>query len=163
MEVKKFTEKVNEEFTPSSIFKLGLDYHGVVDALPEAFAFLSESVVKNGGEVHILTGGSWSEESSKKLKSLGLTWTHHFSIYDYLISSDAEVIGEVTFPDGTVQKKFQDGLWDHIKGEYCRTHQITLHIDDTLIYNDYFTTPFARLWTHNNRPKLSHKDSRHIA
>ena len=162
MEVKKFTDKVNEELAPPAPFKLGLDYHGVIDALPGAFAFLSDVVVRGGGEVHILTGATWTEDTSKKLREMGITWSHSFSIYDHLLNSGADIIGEVSFPDGTVQKKFQDGLWDHVKGEYCKQHQITLHIDDTLIYNDYFTTPFARLWTHNNRPKKSHKDSRHI-
>ena len=29
-------------------------------------------------------------------------------------------------------------------------------------YNDYFTTPFCRLWSHNNQPKSPHKDVRHL-
>ena len=61
-----------------------------------------------------------------------------------------------------VQKKFENGSWDHIKADYCRKHNISLHIDDTLIYNDFFTTPFARLWSHSNKPKPSHKDVRHL-
>ena len=39
----------------SSKFKIGLDLHGVIDALPEFFAFLTDSVIKNGGEIHIIT------------------------------------------------------------------------------------------------------------
>ena len=39
-------------------------------------------------------------------------------------------------------------------------------ISKNLLYflsnNQYFKTPFARLWTHNNNPKSSHKDLRHI-
>ena len=46
--------------------------------------------------------------------------------------------------------------------EYCREHGISFHIDDTLIYNDFFTTPFTRLWTHNNKPKAPSKDVRHF-
>ena len=143
--------------------KLGLDYHGVIDALPDFFSFLSQSVVNNGGEVHILTGGTWDKKTEDKLKSFGIVWTHTFSIYDYLLDSDVKVVGEVQFPDGTVQKKFEDGAWDHVKAEYCERENISLHLDDTLIYNDHFNTPFARLWTHNNKPKESHKDLRHLA
>ena len=38
--------------------KLGLDIHGVIDSNPESFAFMSQSVIANNGEVHIITGGS---------------------------------------------------------------------------------------------------------
>lgn len=124
---------------------------------------MSNAVVNQGGEVHILTGGSWNEEMVQQLKQYGISWTHSFSIYDYLLEKGTTIIGEVQFPDGTIQKKFEDGAWDKVKAEYCRDNNITLHIDDTLIYNDHFTTPFCRLWTHNGRPKSSKKDVRHLA
>lgn len=142
--------------------KFGFDIHGVIDALPNVFSFLSQAIVNSGGEVHILTGGTWSQEVEKQLKEAGIVWTHHFSVYDHLLTSNVKVVGEIKFPDGTVQKKFEDGYWDKVKGEYCEKHGISLHIDDTLIYNDHFKTPFTRLWTHNNRPKASHKDVRHL-
>ena len=75
---------------------------------------------------------------------------------------ETPTVGEIQFTDGTVQKKFKDGVWDQVKAEYCRNNEINLHIDDTLIYNDFFTTPFCRLWSHNNRPKASYKDVRHL-
>lgn len=158
----KFSDMVSESFDSSSNFKLGLDVHGVVDALPEFFAFLTESFVKNGGEVHVLTGGHWDEKFEEQLKSYGIKWTHKFSVYDYLIESGTGIVGEIQFPDGTIQKKFEDGAWDKVKGEYCKRNNISLHIDDTLIYNDFFQTPFARLWSHNQKPKASHKDVRHL-
>ena len=92
----------------------------------------------------------------------GIKWTHKFSVYDHLINVDTKIVGEIQFPDGTIQKKFEDGAWDKVKAEYCREHSISLHIDDTLIYNDFFSTPFCRLWTHNSKPKASHKDVRHL-
>lgn len=144
------------------IFKLSLDFHGVIDALPEFLSFLTKAIVDSGNEVHILTGGTLSAQMEKELREHGVVWTHLESVYNHLIDSGAEIVGEVQFPDGTVQKKFADGLWDTAKGEYCKKHQIDLHIDDTLIYNEHFTTPFCRLWTHNNKPKKSHKDVRHL-
>lgn len=49
-----------------------------------------------------------------------------------------------------------------MKFKLGKEHNISLHIDDALIYNDHFTTPFCRLWTHNNKPKSSKKDLRHL-
>ena len=158
----KFSEMISEDVSDQFIPKLGLDFHGVIDALPEFFAFLTDSFIKNGGEVHILTGGHWNDEFENQLKSLGIKWTHKLSVYDYLIEKETGVVGEIQFPDGTIQKKFEDGAWDKVKAEYCRQNKISLHIDDTLIYNDFFTTPFSRLWSHNQKPKASHKDVRHL-
>ena len=151
---------VNEEVVDK--FKLGLDIHGVVDAMPEFFSFLTDYFIKNGGEVHIITGGRWDSEFEKQLNDFGVKWTHKFSVYDYLKESDAEVIGKVQFPDGTIQKKFKNEDWDLIKSQYCKENGIDLHIDDTLIYNNFFSTPFARLWTHSGQSKAPHKDVRHI-
>jgi hypothetical protein len=157
----KFSEMLNETNT-SDTFKLGLDIHGVVDSMPEFFSFLTDSFIKNGGEVHIITGGHWNESLESLLNNLGIKWTHKFSVYDHLIESDSKIIGEIQFPDGSIQKKFENLDWDAVKAKYCKEMGITLHIDDTLIYNNYFTTPFARLWSHTNTPKSSHKDVRHI-
>ena len=158
--MKKFTHMVNEEVV--SKFKLGLDVHGVIDSMPEFFSFLTDSFIKNGGEIHIITGGRWDSEFEKQLNNFGVKWTHKFSVYDYLKELDAEVIGKVQFPDGTIQKKFKNEDWDLIKSQYCKENGIDLHIDDTLIYNNFFSTPFARLWTHSGQSKAPHKDVRHI-
>lgn len=142
--------------------KFALDIHGVIDSLPEVFSFLSKAIISNGGEVHLITGGTWSKDLEDKVNSLDIKYTHKFSVYDHLIETNVDIVGEIEFPDGTIQKKFKDGEWDRVKGEYCLNNSISLHIDDTLIYNDFFKTPFARLWTHNNNPKASHKDIRHL-
>ena len=153
--MKKFSS-INES---KSKFSIGLDVHGVIDALPEFFSFLTDSFVKNGAEVHIITGGEWSEKLEQQLS--GIKYTHKFSIYDHLLKT-AETLGEIQFPDGTIQKKFDDKLWDSTKAQYCKDNNISLHIDDTLVYNEYFSTPFARLWSHNGKQKASHKDIRHL-
>ena len=158
--MKKFTHMVNEEL--GGKFKLGLDIHGVVDSMPEFFSFLTDSFIKNGGEVHIITGGSWTNELENQVNSMNIKWTHKFSVYDHLMEIGSPTSGEYVFPDGTVQKKFIGDVWDKAKADYCRENNISFHIDDTLIYNNFFTTPFCRLWTHNNRPKDSKKDLRHL-
>ena len=147
----KMTESVGSKF------KLGLDIHGVIDSLPEVFAFLSKAVVDAGGEVHILTG-SKIDQAKQELEKYNITYTHLFSIQDY-----HEKLGTPT--KGTHPKygfpMIDDDVWDLTKGDYCREHNISLHIDDTLIYNDNFTTPFARFWSNNGSIKVN-KDSRHL-
>ena len=152
----KFSDMINE--SKSSKPKLGLDIHGVINTMPEFFTFLADSFIKNGGEVHIITGGSWTEKLDNKIKSIGIKYTHKFSVYDYLIKTGEPTTGQIEFPDGTVQMKFDDTLWNSMKGRYCKDNNIDLHIDDTLVYNDFFSTPFTRLWSHNSKSKSSHKD-----
>lgn len=127
-------------------FKLGLDLHGVIDSIPDFFSFLSESFIKNGGDVHIITGGSWSEDLQNQLNSYGIKWTHYFSVYDYMIDNNYKYSGEITFNDGTVQKRFNDSDWNKVKSEYCSRNNISLHIDDKIIYNEHFKTPFCNFW-----------------
>lgn len=143
----------------SKKFKLGIDWHGVLDALPETISFLAKAIIANGGEVHIITGMTWNQKCIDMLHEFDIPFTHHFSIFDYHRSIGSEIVGHherFNIP------KIDDTVWDKTKGYYCRDNDITLHIDDTLIYNDFFTTPFARLWTHNKNPKGEHKDIRHI-
>ncbi len=168
MKIKKFNESLSDDKgfgqSTNAKFKLGLDLHGVVDSIPDTFAFLTQSIVKNGGEVHIITGGSFldtdhNEDIVSELKRFGVAYTHLFSIRDYH--------DEVDTPKTGIHKKYgfptiSDEAWDLTKSDYCRHHNINLHIDDTLMYNDYFTTPFARLWTHSNTPKAPTKDPRHL-
>ena len=135
--INKFSTMINEN--NSSKQKLGLDIHGVINTMPYFFAFLSDSFIKNNGEVHIITGGSWTKKLDSLIESYNIKYTHKFSIYDYLLEIGAETSGEVEFPDGTVQKKFDNTLWDSTKAKYCKDNNISLHIDDTLLYNDYFS------------------------
>ena len=140
--------------------KLGLDIHGVIDSNPESFAFMSQSVITNNGEVHIITGGSWTSELEEQLKVYGIKWTSHFSVYDYLVDSGIDSIGTIQFPDGTIQKKFDYHLWDTIKAGYCKSNSIDLHIDDTEVYSKYFTTPFLLYKSSEDFEKISHIDIR---
>lgn len=143
-------------------FSIGLDFHGVIDSMPEFFSFLTNSIIDSGGEVHILTGSSWSEELESQLKSFNVRYTHKFSVYDHLMQNGTKIVGKVKFPDGTVQNKFENGKWDMVKADYCLKNGVSLHLDDTMIYNDFFKTPFARFWSHSGQMKSSHKSMRHI-
>jgi len=138
--------------------KLGLDIHGVIDANPDTFAFLSKSIVDSGGEVHIITGGSWSELLKKEVENAGIKYTHFFSVYDYLKSTDAIPIGLIQFPNGEIQDEYERTLWDSIKGKYSSEKGLDLHIDDTINYSKYFTTPFLLYDGKTDVMKISHID-----
>jgi len=138
--------------------KLGLDIHGVIDSKPEVFKFMSKSVIDKGGEVHIITGGSWNQELINLVDQCGIKYTHYFSVYDYLKSIGSEENGRIQFPDGKTQKKFDSELWDSIKGKYCKDNNMDLHIDDTEIYSKYFTTSFLLFKSGDDLEKLSHID-----
>jgi len=157
----KFSEKINE--SNSSKFRIGLDMHGVIDSNPVLFSELTKILVESGNEVHIITGGSWKGDNIERdLIKLGIKWTHYFSVYDSLKESGVPTVGKVKFPDGRIQDKFEDGHWDQAKGEYCKKNNISLHLDDTLMYNEFFNTPFDRFWSNNGVPKKSHKSNRHL-
>lgn len=143
--MKKFTNIMNENNHSNDIYKVGIDIHGVIDRLPGFFSFLSDSIIKNGGEVHIITGGSWDDNLINELNSYNIKWTHHFSVYDYMIDNFEPIGGEVIFSDGTKQHKFKNSDWNRAKGDYCRKHNIDFHIDDKEFYRQYFSTPFALL------------------
>lgn len=142
----------------SDKYKVGLDLHGVITDMPEFFSFLSKALIAAGAEVHIITGGA-TEEDKALLRTHDIRYTHFFSIVDHHKSLGT--------PTTKKHPKYgfdmiSDEEWDRTKGEYCRLNRISIHIDDTTIYNDFFTTPFCRIWTHSNKPKPDHKDKRHL-
>lgn len=125
-------------------WKIGLDLHGVIDAMPEFFSFFTNILVNGGCEVHIITGGA-TKSDMELLQKYNIKYTHIFSIKDYHTK-----IGTPTTKKHPVHgfMMVSDEEWDKTKGDYCRRNNIDLHIDDTIEYNRFFTTPFCQLWLH---------------
>lgn len=126
--------------------KFGFDIHGVLDDLPETFLALNRALYDAGHEIHIITGITAGKEVLQELLDIGIRWHRFFSIVDYHKSI------------GTPIEYGKDGLpwldrelWNKTKGEYCKRVGIDMHFDDTGEYEQYFHTPFARVWTKNNR------------
>ena len=137
--------------------KLGIDLHGVITDIPETMIFLAKAVFNAGGEVHVITGGS-TKKAEKELHELGFySYTCIFSVLDYHIEIETPVRG-YNYIYGNPE--FSNTEWDRTKGDYCKRENIDIMIDDSLIYNEYFSTPFARLWTHTGTPKHG-KTQRH--
>lgn len=126
--------------------KFGFDIHGVLDDLPETFVELNQALYDAGHEIHILTGSHASDKVFSQLTDLGFRWHKFFSIADYHKENKDT---KMWYHNGTPW--IDKTEWDKTKGDYCRREGIHLHFDDTPEYEGYFTTPFARVWTKNNR------------
>ena len=137
--------------------KFGFDLHGVIDAKPEMFSVLSKLLVEAGHEVHVLTGPSVTDELRGQLDSLGMRWTHLFSIVDHLRAQGVYMWQE----NGSWWSNKYD--WDKAKGDYCSQHGIDMHFDDSDHYSYFFTTPYARFYsrdTHRiNKTKVPNASS----
>ena len=131
--------------------KVGLDIHGVLDVRPEFFAELSKLFIAAGHEVHIITGGSFTDGSLQaELESYNIEYTHKFSIYDHLKNIGAKTNEELGIAS---RYPFPDETWNTVKAEYCERNQIDMHFDDMNEYLRYFTTPY--LFTCD--PKRNHR------
>jgi hypothetical protein len=126
--------------------KIGLDIHGVIEASPSLFSKISQLVVRDGGEVHILTGIPLSKTVLNDLKKYKIKYTHLFSILDY-----HQELGTPIKWDKNGNGSIDPYLWDKTKSDYCRKHKIDLHFDDSNVYGYFFTTPFTRFFSKNTQ------------
>ena len=116
--------------------KIGLDYHGVITDNICYFKYFSASLKQRGHQLHIITGGPRSIVE-KQLKREGILYYNIFTIYDYYKNKN-----QITyFSDGSF--KIEDELWNKAKAEYCTNNKINIHIDDSNIYQQYFSTPYC--------------------
>lgn len=113
-------------------FKLGLDFHGVLDDDREYFSNLSRRVLNEGGEVHVITGSQDTPELRDKIARLGVVFSHFFSISTYHTD-----IGTTVWEDDRGPWMDAD-VWDKSKAEYCLRHGINIHIDDSPVYGKHF-------------------------
>ena len=118
--------------------KIGLDIHGVIDSNFKMFCELTNMLVREGHEVHVITGPSESLVENM-LKDNDIVYTHFFSIVD---NAKKNNIGIRLDEDGN---PWIDGdFWDRSKAKYCEEQGIDLHLDDSDIYGKHFKTPYAR-------------------
>ncbi|MCK5600329.1 hypothetical protein KAR91_00500 [Candidatus Pacearchaeota archaeon] len=133
--------------------KIAVDIHGVINSKPKFFKEFIDLFVDNGHEVHILTGRLLNERLDEKLNDFGINYTHIFSMAQYLIESDENVHWE-----DDDNPWFDDKVWNEVKGEYCRKHNVDLCIDDTEAYMQHFSTPFL-LYRDENFNKHNKKEN----
>lgn len=114
------------------ILKVGIDIHGVIDAVPERFKKLTRILVAGGAEVHIVTGSRRDQAIDKLLSDNEIQFTHYFSIVDYLVDSGVDIEWRNGKPYADEKK------WNSAKRNYCEQQNIDLMIDDSPIYRDTF-------------------------
>jgi 8-oxo-dGTP diphosphatase len=115
-----------------SRFKLGIDIHGVLDTYPALLLNLAKLVKANGGEIHIMTGSSLIDVREQLISYTGdVWWDKVFSISDYVIKRGA-------WRDDKGHVWTNDIDWNRAKGDYGKENNITLHIDDSPDYGQYF-------------------------
>lgn len=114
------------------MFKLGLDFHGVIDTYPEYIALMSKLFVDAGHEVHIITGLKRDSGIEANLQKFGIHYTHYFSIVEHLENTGVTVIWRDGLP-------YADKIyWDIAKRDYCQRENINMMIDDSPVYKDTF-------------------------
>lgn len=118
------------------VLKIGLDYHGVINDNPEYFSAFCAEVRKRGHLLYILTGGP-ADKVKVRLATAGIVYDGLFTIVDYYVAR-----GNFHYmPDGSIY--IEDKLWNRAKADFCRRHQIDVQIDDSLVYGEYFSTPYC--------------------
>lgn len=132
----------------SKKLKIALDIHGVCDANPSFFQELTKLFVREGHEVHVLTGRRISDGAVDEIQELGIEYTHFMSIADY-----HNEVGTKMWEDENGNPWLDDEDWDRTKGDYCDRHNIDFCIDDTERYAKYFKTPFAHIKINKNEHK----------
>lgn len=116
--------------------KIGLDYHGVIDGNPNYFSLFCTQSKQRGHKVFIITGGP-KLQVKKMLEQNNIPYDMCFAISDYY-----QAMGKI------IQKEdgnfiIPENLWNIAKANFCRRSNINIHIDDSLKYLNWFSTPYC--------------------
>lgn len=102
--------------------KIGLDFHGVLDADPKFFKLEAELLIKAGHEIHIMTGHQDTEDFRKKIEDTGVQYTHFYSIVSYHMEKGTPISW-----DDSGHPWFDPLLWDKSKADYCKESDIDIY------------------------------------
>lgn len=116
--------------------KLGIDYHGVLNTNPLFFRQFNTLALQNRHQIFIISG-SKQQDVQAYLNRHDIPFSYIFSLLDYF-----EVRDLVTFYDNG-SFFVPDELWNKAKAQFCAANNISVHIDDSVLYGTYFKTPFC--------------------
>ena len=116
--------------------KIGLDYHGVIDKNIDYFSSFCKKAKQRGHQIFIITGGP-QVKVSQNLKANNIPYDMCFAILDYY-----QALGNIAL-DKNNNLIIPENLWDMAKAEFCRRNKINIHIDDSLKYLNWFSTPYC--------------------
>ena len=92
--------------------------------------------MKEGFEIYIISGGH-AQDIQTYLNEFSIPYSSIWSIVDFYDHQ-----GKVTyFSDGSFH--IETNLWNKAKADFCLKNKISMHIDDSSLYGQYFTTPFC--------------------
>ncbi|MBO5039394.1 MAG: hypothetical protein J6C85_08110 [Alphaproteobacteria bacterium] len=148
--------------------KIGIDFHGVISASPEAFGVFCHEIRRLGVMVYVISGGPLADVRAFLMKH-GIEFDEVWAIADYYCGKgDAKY-----FDDGSFFVPTE--LWDKAKGAFCAKEGILFHIDDSPIYGKHFVTPYCQYdlktggcWLNNgvevdfNEPKAAAQTVAHL-
>ena len=118
-----------------NIIKVGLDVHGVIGKDPDLFATLTHKLVENNHEVHILTGRELCTELIDRLHGFGVIYNQIFSITSYHKKIGTHIVYKDNDP---TQPLIAPPKWNRTKADYAKRVGLNIHIDDSIIYGEYF-------------------------
>ena len=127
--------------------KIGLDYHGVIDKNIDYFSLFCKTAKQRGHRIFIITGGpKISVEENLKLNEI--PYDMCFAILDYYIAR-----GNVL--QNGEKLIIPDNLWNKAKADFCRRNKINIHIDDSIKYLEWFSTPYCLYDQKTNKGLIS--------
>lgn len=127
-----------------------IDLHGIINSAPEFFASITQSLKKDGWEIHVATGSHLEEKKvAEELDKYGIAYTHLFSIADHHTANKTKGM----WYDKKGNPWVSDEDWDRTKAEYCKLHNISMCTDDTARYARHFETPFSYMTIQSHKGK----------
>jgi len=106
------------------MLRVGLDIDNTITRNPEFFRFLTHPLRDKGGETHIVSSRTDSEEvrrqTEKELKSLGI-------VYDRMFLLPNQAVADAVCPHSDLDW-YQRCAWQKV--DYCPSHGILIFFDD---------------------------------
>jgi len=125
--------------------KLGFDFHGVINADPEAYKVLFDELLALGVEIHIVTGAKFGDLKDY-LEKYKIRYTRFYSITDQLLELQVPYL-----TDSNGRPGFSEEVWNISKAIYCARQGIYEMYDDSEIYGKYFKTRYFQVIGNNLR------------
>ncbi len=118
------------------MIRLGLDVHGVIDDDPVFFADLSRMMFEQGHQMFIVTGREKCKELVDEITSYHIVYTDILSITSY-----QKMLGTpVSYLDSRKSQPIMDPIvWNPTKAALCASAGVHIMVDDSLIYEKYFS------------------------
>ena len=119
------------------VYKIGVDFHGVISAQPQEFATFCHEIRARGVKVYIISGGP-KDAVIDFLDRYNIEYDCVWAILDYCVELGIAVEYDA---EGF---HIPTEIWDKAKADYCAKERIQFHIDDSNVYGRHFVTPYCQ-------------------